>query len=121
MRLGEGPVRERRETGKEQMVQVHYGEGVAIHIGPESCAGGREAVREAFTGEHAGQPLSRERDAFRVPTFFLCAEGKMSRRDSARAGSTRRGQSPWHAWTLLVREPGALGIGQSARQGWSAS
>ena len=26
------------------MVRVHYDEGVAIHIGPESCAGGREAV-----------------------------------------------------------------------------
>src|SRR5712691_5496356 len=48
--------RERRENGKEQMVQVHYDEGVAIHIGPESCAGGREAVREALTGECAGQP-----------------------------------------------------------------
>jgi hypothetical protein len=51
----------RRETGKEQMVRVHYDEGVAIHIGPESCAVGREAVREALTGECAGQPLSREK------------------------------------------------------------
>jgi hypothetical protein len=51
----------RRETGKEQMVRVHYDEGVAIHIGPESCAGGREAVREALTGECAGQPLSHEK------------------------------------------------------------
>jgi hypothetical protein len=48
----------RRETGKEQMVRVHYDEGVANHIGLESCAGGREAVREALTGECAGQPLS---------------------------------------------------------------
>src|ERR1700719_2424203 len=48
--------RVRRETGKEQMVRVHYDEGVAIHIGPESCAGGREAVREALTRECAGQP-----------------------------------------------------------------
>ena len=46
-----GRFRVRRETGKEQMVRVHYDEGVAIHIGPESCAGGREAVREALTGE----------------------------------------------------------------------
>src|SRR5712692_2210248 len=43
------------------MVRVHYDEGAAIHIGPESCAGGREAVREALTGECAGQPLSREK------------------------------------------------------------
>jgi hypothetical protein len=94
-------------------VQVHRNEGVAIHIGPESCAGGREAGREALTGERVGQPLSRESDAFRVPTFFLYAEGNTSRRDSARAGSTRRGQRPWHARTLLAREPGGLGIGQS--------
>jgi hypothetical protein len=37
--------RVRRETGKELMVRVHYDEGVAIHIGPASCAGGREAGR----------------------------------------------------------------------------
>jgi hypothetical protein len=29
----------RRETHNEQMVRVHHDEGVAIHIGPESCAG----------------------------------------------------------------------------------
>jgi predicted NUDIX family NTP pyrophosphohydrolase len=28
------------------VVQVHCDEGVAIHIDPESCAGGREAARE---------------------------------------------------------------------------
>src|SRR3954447_26876911 len=42
------------------MVQVHYGEGVAIHIGPEPCAGLREGVGEASVGECIGQPLSRE-------------------------------------------------------------
>jgi hypothetical protein len=39
---------------------VLHDAGVAIHIGPESCAGGREAVREALRGERPGQPLSRE-------------------------------------------------------------
>jgi len=42
-------------------VKVSCDEGVAIHIGPESCADGREAVREALTGEHAGQALSLEK------------------------------------------------------------
>ena len=28
-------------------MQVHYDEGVAIHIGPEPCAGAREGVGEA--------------------------------------------------------------------------
>src|SRR5260370_33202071 len=93
-RLDSGPAndrnRVRRETGKEQMVQVHYDEGAAIHIGPESCAGGREAVREALTGECAGQPLSREKvdipgaDAVRYP------EGQTKGRAIARSPTNRR-------------------------------
>ena len=35
-------------------------EGVAIHDGPESCAGVCEGDGEALTGVRAGQPLSRE-------------------------------------------------------------
>ena len=50
----------RRETGKEQVVQVHYDEGVAIRIGPAPCAGAREGVGEASAGVCAGQPSSRE-------------------------------------------------------------
>lgn len=42
------------------MVQAHYEEGVAIHLGPESCAHIREDASEASTGERTGQPLSRE-------------------------------------------------------------
>ena len=38
-----------------------YGEGVATHTGPESCA----AVREALTGERAGRVFSRERTLLR--------------------------------------------------------
>ena len=37
-------------------MQVHCDEGVAIHIDPKSCAGGREAAREASTGARIGQP-----------------------------------------------------------------
>ena len=38
-----------------------YGEGLATHTGPESCA----AVREALTGERAGRVFSRERSSLR--------------------------------------------------------
>ena len=38
-----------------------YGEGVAIHTDPESCAGACKGAREALTGERAGWVLSRER------------------------------------------------------------
>jgi hypothetical protein len=37
-----------------------YGEGLATHTGPESCAGCRKAVGEALTGVRAGPVLSRE-------------------------------------------------------------
>ena len=42
-------------------MQVRYVEDLASHDDPESCVGGREAVREALTGEHAGGVLSREK------------------------------------------------------------
>src|SRR5215470_18394596 len=42
-------VRVRRETGKKSVVRVHHGEGVAIHIDPESCADAREGIGEALT------------------------------------------------------------------------
>jgi len=41
-------------------VQVHYGERVAIHTGPEPCVVVREDGSEASAGERIGQPLSRE-------------------------------------------------------------
>ena len=54
----------RRETGKKQVVRVHYGEGVAIHIDPESCAGAREGIGEALTGERIGQDIEpRKQDS----------------------------------------------------------
>jgi hypothetical protein len=50
-------------------VQVPCSEGIANHTGPESCAAYREVRREALTGVHAGQPLSRVRNSIRVPTL----------------------------------------------------
>ena len=37
-----------------------YREGVASHMGPESCVGGRKSVGEASIGVRAGWVLSRE-------------------------------------------------------------
>lgn len=51
-------------------MQVRYAEGLANRSDPESCAGIREGVGEALTGERAGQPLSCERLISRVPTRF---------------------------------------------------
>ncbi len=37
-----------------------HDEGLAIHIGPESCAGTGNGISEALTGESAGWVLSPE-------------------------------------------------------------
>jgi hypothetical protein len=47
-------------------MKVSYGEGVATHTGPESCAGAGNRVSEALTGERAGRVLSREMNAPQV-------------------------------------------------------
>ena len=89
-------------------MQVHCGEGVAIHTGPESCGGRREAYREALTGERAGRPLSRDSPYIGAPTPSRSAEGDTDGRASASAGPAPRGQRPRHARTLLARERGDL-------------
>ena len=49
-----------------------YDEGLANHIGPESCGGGSNDMAEALTGVRAGQVLSREMLAYsRVPTKWV--------------------------------------------------
>lgn len=100
--------RVRRETGKEQRVQVPYSEGVANRAGPESCAVHREVLGEALTGVRVGQPLSRERISFRVPTSSDSRKATRSCALFASARPTRRGRRTWHACTLLAREPGDL-------------
>jgi hypothetical protein len=87
-------------------VQVHYGEGVANHIGPEPCAGIREDVGEASAGERAGQPLSRDRKLIPGADAVCVVEGNMSKSANASTWATRRGRRTWHARTLLAREPG---------------
>jgi transposase len=99
---------ERRETGERQRVKVPYDEGVANHIGPESCAGGREAEREALTGVRVGQPLSGVRLPIRSANALQSAEGNTSRRVIASAGRLRVVVRPWHARTSLSREPRGL-------------
>lgn len=58
----------RRETDKEQEVQVLHDEDPASHAGPEPCVVFREGQGEASAGERAGWPLSRVNALSRVPT-----------------------------------------------------
>jgi hypothetical protein len=88
-------------------VQVLHGEGVAIRTGPESCAGRREATREALTGERIGQPLSGEIPIIRSADALGHA--------IASARSTPRRLRPWHVRTSSAREPGGLRIALGRR------
>ena len=94
-------------------MKVPCDEGVAIHIGPKSCAVAREGLGEALTGERIGQPSSRERVLSWVPT--PCIWWKATHPSASRERrTTRRGQRPLHVQTLLAREPGDLAIDRSA-------
>ena len=79
-------------------MQVHYDEGVAIHIGPEPCAGTREGVGEASAGERIGQPLSRENLKLPGADVFVIMEGNTDGR------VTRAPVRPG-----VVEEPGMCG------------
>src|SRR6516165_4820502 len=84
------------------MVQVHHDEGVANRIDPESCAAAREGNSEALTGEHTGQPLSRESTLILGADVVPLTEGNTNERDIASVQLARRGRRPWHVWTLLA-------------------
>jgi len=68
-------------------MRVSYDEGVASHIGPESCGRIREGTREALTGERAGWVLSPE------ILIVRDADALMSRGRRCRAIRQREGRS----------------------------
>lgn len=97
-------------------MKVSYGEDLANHIGPESCAYSRKAAGEALTGESAGQVLSRERG------FASGCRRRQRDRKATRNVSISQEMfrprvvvGPVHAWKLSAREPGGP---VSGRSGW---
>ena len=98
-------------------MQVHYGEGVANHTDPESCAAYCEVCGEALTGERAGQPLSHEIFLIQDADVVTYAEGKTNGCDNASARTVLRGRRPWHARTLFAWEPGDLQFGHLQSRG----
>ena len=52
-------------------MKVSCNEGVASHVGPESCGDDRKVVTEALTGESAGRVLSLENPILRSADVFL--------------------------------------------------
>ena len=84
----------RRETGKEQEVEVLYDEDVASHIAPEPCVVSREGHGEASAGDRAGWPLSRESALSRTPTGLPTWKATRPTALSRAAG-----------WSGVVRDP----------------
>ena len=87
-------------------MRVHYGEGVAIRIGPEPCVGILEGVSEASVGERIGQPLSRESKKVSGADVVINTEGNMD-------GGRHRECPPNPTWskTLACVDALCAGIG----------
>ena len=67
-----------------------YDEGVATHIGPESCVHTREGMGEALTGDVRAGLLSRERSLRGADVVLVCG-----RRDQAYRYSEMRLDPAW--------------------------
>ena len=90
-------------------MKVFDDKGVATHIDPKPCVGGREGIDEASAGARAGRPLSLEKCVIvRSADAVTTAEGNTRERAIASARSAPRGLRTRHARTFLAREPGYL-------------
>lgn len=75
------------------MKELHE-EGVANHLGPESCGFGREAALEALTGEVWAGALSRENCLVLGADALLCSGRQHRVCRYARQARTWRGRRP---------------------------
>src|SRR5437773_906267 len=72
-----------------------HNEGVANHIGPESCGAARKGRAEALTGESTGQGIEpRNILDSGTPTSWCQAEGNIRSIVSARCDGDPRGRRP---------------------------
>jgi hypothetical protein len=76
-------------------MKVPHDEGLASHVGPESCVCGRKVTDEALTGVRAGQVLSRERGS------------SLGCRRRQRVRKATQGTSLWQevSWPCVVGDP----------------
>ena len=89
-------------------MQEPHVEDVANHNDPESCGAHREVHVEALTGGNAGQPLSFEIHLWGADRVGLHGKALLAVASSRWRLQSLRSRRPWHAWTLLAREPGDL-------------
>jgi hypothetical protein len=90
-------------------VQVRYGEGLAIHTDPESCAGIREGAGEALTGARIGGVSSGVSNIVRgADAVVACRrqQGEVRHREDLNRPASSL--DPQHVRTSLGREPGDL-------------
>ena len=90
-------------------MQVRYGEGLAIHTDPESCAGIREGACEALTGGRIGGVSSGVSYIIRGADAVVACRRQQARvrhrEDHSHPASSL---DPQHVRTSSVREPGDL-------------
>jgi hypothetical protein len=90
-------------------VKVRYGEGLATHTDPESCAVTREGFGEALTGARIGGVSSGESYVFRgADVVVACRRQQGEARHRKDLNYPASSLDPQHVRTSLVREPGDL-------------
>ena len=90
-------------------MQVRYGEGLAIHTDPESCADIREGVGEALTGARIGGVSSGVSDIVRgADAVVVCRRQQVEVRHRKALNPPASSLDPQHVRTSSVREPGDL-------------
>ena len=77
-------------------MEVSCNEGLANHVGPESCGGDRKVAVEALTGESAGRVLSLENP------ILPSADAVLMRGRQQRMSRYRKG-FPYSAWSETLR------------------
>jgi hypothetical protein len=89
-------------------MRVPYDEGLASHVGSESCVSTRKGGCEALTGESAGRVLSRENFKPLRGADLLGIWGRRNRAHRYRddASEPCAVVDPVHAWKQLTRNPG---------------
>ena len=90
-------------------MQVRYGEGLAIHTGPESCAVVREGFGEALTGARIGGVLSGVSFVVRGADAVVVGRRQQVKvRHCKDHNHPASSLDPQHVRTPSVREPGDL-------------